>query len=106
MNNREIAQKFYEVADILEILGQNQFRVNAYRRAARTIESLPEDINELYKQNKLTEIPGIGRGLKEKIEELITTGRSKEIEALEQKAPKSVLELLSIEGLGPKKVKL
>ncbi|MEK7580556.1 MAG: DNA polymerase/3'-5' exonuclease PolX [Patescibacteria group bacterium] len=105
MNNREIAQKFYEVADILEILGQNQFRVNAYRRAARTIESLPEDINELYKQNKLTEIPGIGRGLKEKIEELITTGRSKEIEALEQKAPKSVLELLSIEGLGPKKVK-
>lgn len=104
MENAEIAQVLNQVADILELLGENQFRVGAYRRAAQEIESLPQDINEVYKQGKLDEIPGVGKSITQKIEELIKTGRLKELERLKKKIPLSLTKLLQIEGLGPKTV--
>jgi DNA polymerase (family 10) len=105
MDNIEIANIFNQVADILEIRGANQFRVGAYRRAAQVIEALPKDINEIYQEGKLKEIPGIGESLAEHIEELIKTGKCKEFETLKKKVPAGLIELMKIEGLGPKRVK-
>ncbi len=106
MTNKEVAQILGQTADILEIKGENQFRINAYRRAAQVIETLPKDINQVYQKDKLRQIPGVGEGLSKYIKELIETGTCREFEKLKKKIPLRVLELLKIEGLGPKKVKL
>ncbi|MGC9048811.1 MAG: DNA polymerase/3'-5' exonuclease PolX [Patescibacteria group bacterium] len=105
MDNIEIAQIFNQVADILEIRGANQFRVGAYRRAAQVIEALPKDINEIYRENKLEEMPGVGESIASHIKELIKTGKCKEFENLKKKVPAGLIELMRIEGLGPKRVK-
>lgn len=105
MDNIEIAQIFNQVADILEIQGENQFRVGAYRRAAQVIEALPKDINEIYQEGKLEEIPGVGESLAQHIKELIEKGKCREFEILKKKVPAGLLELMNIEGLGPKRVK-
>jgi len=75
MDNIEIAQILNEVADILDIQEANKFRAGAYRRAAQVIEAMPEDINEIYRENKLEEIPGVGESIAEKIKELIEKGK-------------------------------
>lgn len=106
MTNKEVAQILDQTADILEIKGENQFRINAYRRAAQVIETLPKDINQVYQKGKLKQIPGVGEGLSKYIKELIETGTCREFEKLKKRIPLRVLELLKIEGLGPKKVKL
>lgn len=106
MDNIEIAQILSQIADILEIIDANQFRVIAYRRAAQIIETLTEDIHQIYQQNALEQIPGVGKGIAEKIKELIETGECKGFEKLKKKIPLSVLKLLNVEGLGPKKIKL
>jgi DNA polymerase (family 10) len=105
MDNIEIAQIFNEIADILEIKGENKFRVGAYRRAAQVIEALPKDINEIYKENKLEEIPGIGKSLADHIKELIETGKCKKFERIKKNFPLSLIELMKIENLGPKRIK-
>lgn len=106
MDNKAIAKIFYEIADILEIKGEDRFRINAYRRAAQTIESLAENLREVYKNKKLEEIPGIGKGLAEKIEEILKTGKSSFHKELIDKIPHGLLEILRIEGVGPKLVQL
>ena len=105
MDNIEIAQILNEVADILDIQEANKFRAGAYRRAAQVIEAMPEDINEIYRENKLEEIPGVGESIAEKIKELIEKGKSKEIEKIKAKVPEGLSQLMEIEGLGPKRVK-
>jgi DNA polymerase (family 10) len=102
MENIEIAKLFNQVADILEIQEENPFRIRAYRKAAQVIESLPQPLAEI---TNLEEIPGIGKGMAEKIKELLDKGESKEIERLKKRIPQGVLELMQIEGLGPKTVK-
>jgi DNA polymerase (family 10) len=105
MNNREIAQRFSDVADMLSIRGDNVHRVLAYRRAAEAIENLGRDINQIYAEGTLTDIPGIGETLAEKIEEMLTTGRLEFYDRLAKEIPPSLVELLKVEGLGPKRVK-
>ncbi|MEO0241214.1 MAG: helix-hairpin-helix domain-containing protein, partial [candidate division WOR-3 bacterium] len=61
--NKEVAEIFFKIADALEILGEMQFKVLAYRKAARVISELPDDLREIYKKGKLEEIPGIGEGI-------------------------------------------
>lgn len=104
MKNQEIAKIFYEMADILEMQGVN-WKPVAYRKAARALESLSEDIEEIYKKGKLQEIPGVGEALAKKITEYIETGRIHKYDELKKTLPKGITKLMEIQGLGPKKVK-
>jgi len=108
MQNPDIARLFDEVADLLEIQDANPFRVRAYRNAARTIRDFPEPIAELARSGAkdLTEIPGIGDDLAEKITAIVTTGELPLRKQLAAKLPAGLLDLLRIPGLGPKRVKL
>jgi DNA polymerase (family 10) len=105
MKNQEVAGFLYELADILDILNV-QWKPAAYRRAARTIETLGEAIEETYARGgikALLEIPGVGEAIALKIQEFLKTGRVKELEKLEKKIPKGVDEMMHLSGLGPKK---
>ncbi|MBN1502338.1 DNA polymerase/3'-5' exonuclease PolX [Candidatus Woesearchaeota archaeon] len=104
MKNLEIAKIFYEIADILEIQGID-FKPRAYRKAAKNIESMPQDIEELHKKNKLEEIPGVGEHIAKKIEEIIETGKLKYLEKIRKQVPGHLNELLKVQSIGPKKAK-
>lgn len=101
MDNSTIAKTFHAIADCLEILGENRFRVQAYRRAAETVESAIDDVATLPKQ-QLMDIPGIGDDLSDAIIELYKTGKSKEWEQLKKKVPEGLLDVLRVEGMGSK----
>jgi DNA polymerase (family X) len=105
MKNYEISAIFNSMADILEIKGENPFRVRAYRRAAVNIDSWGADVSSLSVDDILN-IPGIGRDLASKIEEYIRTGRIEAYERLKQQIPEGVIALLRVPGLGPKTVRL
>jgi len=107
MENKTIADIFTEIADILDIQGENPFRVRSYRNAARTIADLSQSLQSLVAAGKnLEEIPGIGKSIREKIEEILATGKCHFLEELRAKVPPGLTELLKLEGLGPKKVKV
>ena len=104
MNNQQIAQILYEIAEILE-MQDVKFKPFAYRKAAQSIEALTRDIKEIYKEGKLRDIPGVGESISKKIEELIKTGKLKAYEKLKKKMPVNLQELGSIQGMGPKTIK-
>jgi DNA polymerase (family 10) len=108
MQNPDIARLFDEVADLLEIQDANPFRVRAYRNAARTIRDYPEALADLVQagDKDLTEIPGIGEDLAEKIAEIVQTGTLTLHKQLAKRLPAGLLDLLRIRGLGPKRVKI
>lgn len=106
MENQKIAKIFEEIADLLELKGENPFRIRAYRKAAMNIESLPEDVSTLLEEKRLEEIPGIGKDLAQKIEEILRTGTLEQLEKLRMEIPSSLIEILSIPGLGPKTAKI
>ncbi len=106
MENQKVARIFEEIADLLEIKGENPFRIRAYRKAALNIETLAEDVSALVEENRLEKIPGIGKDLAQKIEEIVRTGTLEQLEKLRNEIPPSLVELLSIPGLGPKTAKL
>jgi DNA polymerase (family 10) len=105
MKNEEVANLLYEIADILEIQDV-KFKPQAYRRAAQNIESLGENIEDVHKKGKMRDIPGVGEAIAKKIGEFLDTGRLKYLEDLKKEVPEGLLILLSIPGLGPKKVSL
>ncbi|MGC9149808.1 MAG: DNA polymerase/3'-5' exonuclease PolX [Candidatus Micrarchaeia archaeon] len=103
MKNSEIARIFEEIAAMLEAEGV-AWKPNAYRRAALTIATLSEDIEEVYKQGRLRELPGVGESIAQKIEEYLKTGKIKYYEELKQKYPIDFSSFSKIEGLGPKTI--
>lgn len=105
MKNREVAEIFENVADMLAIRGDNFHRVLAYRKAAESIRDLGRDVNDVHAEGALQEIPGIGKTLAAKIEEMLSTGELEFYERLAEEIPPSLVELLRVEGLGPKRVK-
>ena len=105
MTNREVIELFSKVADMLAIRGDSIHRILAYRRAAESIEDLGRDVNQVYAAGELTRIPGIGKTLAEKIEEMLTTGKLEFYERLSEDVPPSLVDMLRVEGLGPKRVK-
>lgn len=105
MKNLLIAKILNNIADILELQGIN-FKPQAYRKAALSVEGLTEDIEELYQQGKLQEIPGVGASIAEKIEEIIKTGKLQYYEKLKKEIKIDIEELNAIPGLGPKKMKI
>ncbi len=106
MNQSEIAKAFERIADLLEIDGGDRFRINSYRRTSRTIKDSTEDLEALAKANKLTSMPGVGKGTAERILQFIETGTSDVLQELEAKLPPGLPALLEIPGMGPKKVAL
>ncbi|MGV3605157.1 MAG: DNA polymerase/3'-5' exonuclease PolX [Planctomycetaceae bacterium] len=105
MNNDTIADAFDQVADLLEFQGANSFRIRAYRNGARTIRDYPQSLSSLASEgkSKLTEIDGIGDDLAQKICTLVQTGSLPMLVELKEQIPESVLALLRIPGMGPKK---
>ena len=109
MENVEIAHLLSKYADLIEIQGADLFRIQAYRNAARTIESLSQSVAQLLvegKDLKKLKLPGIGKSMAEHIEEIIKTGTLSALKELRKKLPATLDELLEIEGLGPKRTKL
>ena len=107
MDNKALAGILFETADLMEIDGQDSFRIRSYRNAAQAIEALPQQISELIKDpKKVLEIPGIGRGMLEKLQEILKQGRLAVHAELLKKYRTSMLDLLKIQGLGPKTIAL
>jgi DNA polymerase (family 10) len=105
MKNESISELFGEMADIMEILGEDPFRINSYRKVARVIGDMPSDVEEMLATGKLAETPGVGKSSHAKIEEFIKTGKITAYEELLKKVPETLLGLLKIPGMGPKGVK-
>src|SRR5206468_2914691 len=107
MDNKAIAGILYETADLLEIDRQDSFRIRSYRNAAQAIEALPQQISELIDEpKKILEIPGIGKGMLTNMQEMFKEGRlSLHAELLKKYRP-SMLDLLKVQGLGPKTIAL
>jgi DNA polymerase (family 10) len=106
MKNQEIAVLFEDIADALELKGEMQFKVLAYRRAARSLVELTDDVAELARSGRLREIPGIGEGTAKKIVEYLQTGKMKKYAEALAGLSEGLLDLLKIPGLGPKTLAL
>ena len=106
MKNKEIASIFSRIADALEIKGEMQFKVIAYKKASRILEDLTEDIETIAKEKRLQKIPGIGEGMAKKIEEYLETGRMKKYAEALSGLPEGLLELLEIQSIGAKTIHL
>jgi len=105
MKNAVLSELFDQIADIMEILGEDRFRINSYRKVARIIAEMPTDIETLLATGQLAETPGIGKSSLAKIEEFVKTGTITAHQQLLKKIPPKLLDLLTIPGVGPKGVK-
>ncbi len=107
VQNAEVAAMFDQAAELLEIKGENQFRVRAYRRAARVVDGLPQSIPSMLAAGRdLSELPGIGKDLAGKIADIVKTGHFKLLDSLKKKLPGELGEVAALPSLGPKRVKL
>jgi len=106
MNNRQLSDTFTLIANLLEIKGEVVYKTLAYRRAAENLMSLGREASEYWKEEKLDEIPGVGKAIAEKIDELLRTGKLQFLEKLKQEVPPGIVEWLPIPGLGPKRAAL
>ncbi|HSL47241.1 MAG TPA: DNA polymerase/3'-5' exonuclease PolX [Anaerolineales bacterium] len=103
MNNRQLAEAFTMIADLLEIKGENVYKTIAYRRAAESLLGLSRPASDYWKEGKLQEIPGVGKAIAEKIDELLSTGKLGFLEKLKKEIPPGLVEWLPVPGLGPKR---
>lgn len=103
--NKQVADTFVTIADLLEIQGENRFKVLAYRRAAETINDLGRSLYAVLEDGTLGDLPGVGDAITSKIAELLTTGQMSFYEKLVAQVPASLAMLLSVPDMGPKKVK-
>src|SRR5207248_1347319 len=108
MENKEIARLLWETADLMEIAGEDSFRIRSYRNGATAVEGYPERISEILRNpdRKVTEVPGIGKGLANVLAEIVERRSCDQRDKLLQKFPPGALEFLKIQGLGPKGIAL
>lgn len=106
MKNEDIAGVFERIASLMEIQGEVVFKIRAYQRAAESLRVLGEDINVVHRENRLGDIPGVGAAIAAKIGELLETGQLEFLQKLEEEVPPSLLDLLRVPGVGPKKAAL
>ncbi len=106
LTNREIAETFENIADMLQIKGESIHRYLAYSRAAETIRELPRDLHAIAAENGLTDLPNIGKTLADKINEMLETGQLEFYERLKNEIPPGLVNVMRINGVGPKKAKL
>ena len=102
MKNHEIVAILEDIADLLELKGENVFKARAYQKAARSIEYLSEDVEKLVAEDRLKEIPGVGDAIAKKLVELVNTGRLEYYENLRREFPEGIGELLEVPGIGPR----
>jgi len=100
VNNLDVAQAFYEIADLLELKGGDAFKVRAYRKAGQAVELLPDEIAAVAREGRLTAIAGVGRATAEKVKELLATGQIEYLEELRRAVPPGVRDLTRVPGLG------
>src|SRR6266513_3955348 len=105
MTKNEIAAVLEEIGALLELKGENPFKIRAYANAARSIDAWGGSLSDLQDEEALAKIPGIGKAIAAKIKELAATGKLKYVEELRAEFPAAILELFSISGLGAKKIK-
>ncbi len=105
MRNKEVAGVLYEIADLLDIKGE-EFKPNAYRRAARALEMTSDDVDHLVAGDRLKDVPGVGHAIVEKVKEYLATGHIPLLDRLKEEIPQGVIDMLSIPGVGPKTVGL
>jgi len=106
MNNRQLADTFTLIANLSEIKGEVIYVILAYRKASENLMTLGREASEYWKEGKLKEIPGVGKAIAEKIDELLTTGKLGFLEKLKLEIPASLADWLQVPGLGPKKIAL
>ena len=106
MKNRELADLFEKMADILEFTGENPFKISAYRKASRIIGDLTQDIEEIAEQGELKNIPGIGEGMAQKVVEYLKTGKISRFEEVKKGVPDELIAIMDIPGMGPKTLAL
>ncbi|MEJ2756871.1 MAG: DNA polymerase/3'-5' exonuclease PolX [Anaerolineales bacterium] len=106
MTNKELADTFSLIADLLEIKGEVIYKILAYRKAADSLTNLSRNVEDIWKEGTLTDIPGVGKAIAEKIDELLRTGELEFLNKLTAEVPEKLAALLQIPDLGPKKVKL
>jgi len=104
MNNRQLADTFTLIGDLLEIKGEIIYKTLAYRKAAESLMGLGREASEYWKEGKLLEIPGVGKAIAEKIDELLSTGKLGFLEKIKAEIPPSLAELLPVPSMGPKKI--
>lgn len=105
MDNKEIARRFYRLAALMEVRGDDPFRLRSYRNAAEAIEVWPTSLKEIAEQEGVTglqEIPGVGKAIAGKVIDLLTKGSFDAWDRLTAETPETVLDLLEIPGIGPK----
>jgi len=102
MKNKELADLFEKMADILEFKGENPFKISAYRKASRIIGDLTQDIEEIAESGKLKAVPGIGEGMAQKIEEYLKTGKVSKFDEVKKGVPDELIAMMNIPGMGPK----
>ncbi len=102
MNNARVAELLDNIADLLELKGESVFKVRAYQKAARSIEHYPVELEQLAREGKLRDVPGIGEAIDKKITELLTTGKLEYYENLRAEFPEGFTRLMEIPGIGPK----
>ncbi len=102
MKNSEVAKVFQDIADLLELKGENPFKIRAYQKAVRSIKHLPVEVEQLVKEDRLKEVPGVGEAITKKITELVNTGRLDYYEKLKAEFPDGISTLLDVPGVGPK----
>ena len=105
IDNAAIADAFEEIGDLLSLQGESPFRIRTYRRAARVVRSLPQQLAELKGVSDYAAIPGIGRELAARIAELVASGRLKALEKLRRRVPTGARDLLGLPGMGPMRVR-
>ena len=106
MNNRQLAETFTLIANLLEIKGEIVYKTLAYRKAAESLMGLGREASEYWKEGKLEEIPGVGKAIAEKIDELLRTDKLEFLEKIKREVPPSLAEWLPIPGLGPKRTRM
>ena len=102
MKNKELADLFEKMADILEFKGENPFKISAYRKASRIIGDLTQDIEDITESGKLKDVPGIGEGMAQKIMEYLKTGKVSKFEEVRKGVPDELIAIMDIPGMGPK----
>ncbi len=105
-SNSDLAAIFDRISNLLEIKGEVIYKILAYRRAADSLRALPEDINTVRAEGRLEKIPGVGKAIAEKIDELLTTGHLGFLDRLQEEVPPTLVDLLEVPDVGPKKARL
>ncbi|MBP8132418.1 MAG: DNA polymerase/3'-5' exonuclease PolX [Candidatus Hydrogenedentes bacterium] len=106
MNKKDVSAVLEQIAVLLELTGENPFKVRSYENGARAIAQLDEDLETVVREGRLRELKGVGEALEKKIVELVTTGRLEFYEKLRARFPRSIFELFGIQSLGPKRIKV